>query len=152
MCRHRNGRVSTAAIAFGPWLRCLLKPCKVGTRPNECDSQHVGLDQAQNSSNQKSARFVSTVALGYGPRPLAAGGFLVSYTPLAVAAQSSCAAASRNISRRLPASATPTTSSCNYTFFLRAAAASRRAESRYSHRTKTKKIPLMTIDAVCRNL
>ena len=72
--------------------------------------------------------------------------------PLAVAAQSSCAAASRNIPRRLPASAIPTTSNCNYTFFLRAAAASRRAESRYNHKTKTRKIPLMTIDAVCRNL
>ena len=69
MCRHPSGLMSTAAIAFGPWLRCLLKPCKVGTRPNECDSQHVGLDQAQNSSNQYSARFVSTGSTDYRPQP-----------------------------------------------------------------------------------
>ena len=39
----------------------------------------------------------------------------------------------------------------NYTVFLRAFAASLLAESRYNQSTKTKKIPLMTIDAVCRN-
>jgi len=81
MCRHPSGLMSTAAIAFGPWLRCLLKPCKVGTRPNECDSQRVGLDQAQNSLNQARARFVSTGSTRIGRVSAAAplGGFLVSY-------------------------------------------------------------------------
>ena len=84
MCRHRNGRVSTAAIAFGRTgskpKRCL----KVGKWPNEFNSQHLGLVQAQKSSNQASASKVSTGSTDY--RPWLPSCFLVSYRPLGVAA------------------------------------------------------------------